>query len=91
MRKRRSVEGTLQFVYSTEEETKFKRRKIHEALLPALADLLLDLTTEPEEEPAHPEGGKAFMVKKPTTPGQDRESLAHRVRSLRSKLKTLGT
>ncbi len=85
MKKTRGKAGCLEIQYTPEEEAKHRRRRIREAMLPALADLLLAM--DDEDDPAPGPGGKKLKAATPTGPSRD--SLKSRVKALRNRLRAL--
>ena len=85
MRKTRGKAGCLQVHYTPEEEAAHKKRKIREAMLPALVDLILAMDEEAAPDPGQG-GGKLKLA----APGEThKDSLKHRVKALRERLRTL--
>lgn len=85
MRKTRGKAGCLEVVYTPEEEAAHKKRRIREAMLPALADLILAMDGDPAPDPGQG-GGKLKAVAQVGESHKD--TLKHRVKVLRERLKT---
>jgi hypothetical protein len=83
VRKTRGKAGCLEVVYTPEEEAAYKKRRIREAMLPALADLILAM----DEDPSQASGGGKLKAAAPAGES-NKDSLKHRVRVLRERLKT---